>query len=84
MKTPEESDLLTLEETMAFLRVSRSTLYRIVNRGELPGYKIARRWVFDRTELKEFVAHKRADVASGEEGAVDVGPKHERKLAPLS
>jgi len=41
---------------MAILRVSRSTVYRMVNRGELPGYKMAKRWMFDRYEVAEFVA----------------------------
>jgi excisionase family DNA binding protein len=56
METAFESRYLTLEETMAILRVSRSTVYRMVNRGELPGYKIAKRWMFDRGEVAEFVA----------------------------
>jgi excisionase family DNA binding protein len=55
----QDNGLMTLEEAMAFLRVSRSTIYRLVNRMELPGYKIARRWMFDQSDLKAFVASKR-------------------------
>lgn len=55
METAIENRYLTLEETMAILRVSRSTVYRMVSRGELPGYKIAKRWMFDRQEVAEFV-----------------------------
>jgi excisionase family DNA binding protein len=55
METAIENRYLTLEETMAILRVSRSTVYRMVNRGELPGYKIAKRWMFDREEVAAFV-----------------------------
>ena len=61
MDTPRENGLLTMKETTAFLRVSRSTVYRLLDRGELPGYKIARRWVFDQKDLREFVAPRRVN-----------------------
>ena len=56
METAIEHRYLTLEDTMAILHVSRSTVYRMVSRGELPAYKIANRWMFDREEVAEFVA----------------------------
>jgi excisionase family DNA binding protein len=60
MDTPSESIRpLTVEETMAILRVSRSTLYRLVDRKELQGYKIARRWLFDRGDVQAFIERKR-------------------------
>jgi excisionase family DNA binding protein len=61
MDTPKESGLLTMKEATDFLRVSRSTVYRLLERGELPGYKIAHRWVFDQKDLREFVAARRVD-----------------------
>ena len=53
--------LLTLGETMAYLRVSRSTMYRLIQRKELAGYKIGRRWMFDRGDLRAFMASKRME-----------------------
>lgn len=62
--TPSNGDnghaLLTLDETMTLLRVSRSTMYRLIEREELPGWKVAKRWVFDRKDLDDFIARKRA------------------------
>jgi excisionase family DNA binding protein len=55
MEIAIEHRYLTLEDTMAILHVSRSTVYRMVSRGELPAYKIANRWMFDREEVAEFV-----------------------------
>lgn len=52
-------ELLTLEEVASYLRVSRSTVYRLVNRNELMAYKIAHKWMFDRSDIKAFVAHRR-------------------------
>jgi excisionase family DNA binding protein len=61
MDTPKENELLTMSEAMAILRVSRSTVYRFLDRGELSGYKVARRWVFDQKDLKDFLAARRVD-----------------------
>jgi excisionase family DNA binding protein len=62
--TPSTGDngnaLLTLDETMTLLRVSRSTMYRLIEREELPGWKVAKRWVIDRKDLDDFIARKRA------------------------
>jgi excisionase family DNA binding protein len=64
----EDKGLLTLEEATAFLRVSRSTMYRLIKRRELPGYKIARRWMFDRSDLRQFVASRRTEQVLEHEG----------------
>jgi excisionase family DNA binding protein len=62
--TPSSGDngnaLLTLDETMPPRRVSQSTMYRLIEREELPGWKVAKRWVFDRKDLDDFIARKRA------------------------
>jgi excisionase family DNA binding protein len=60
-------ELLTVEEVASYLRVSRSTVYRLVNRKELLAYKIAHRWMFDREDLRAFIADKRVDVERTEE-----------------
>jgi putative molybdopterin biosynthesis protein len=59
METSKEDGFLTLKETTEFLRVSRSTVYRLLERGELPGYKISKRWKFGQKDLREFVAARR-------------------------
>lgn len=42
---------MTLEEAAEFLNVSRSTLYRWVREGTVPGHKVGRQWRFLRDEL---------------------------------
>ncbi len=44
--------LLTFKEAMRFLRVSRSTLYRLMWSGQLPGHKVGHTWRFYRSELQ--------------------------------
>lgn len=56
--------LLTTEEVGEFLRVDIVTVRRLVNRGELPAYRIGNEYRFTRIDLEEFI--KRQRVATGE------------------
>ena len=56
--------LLTTEEIAEFLRVDIVTVRRLVNRGELPAYRIGNEYRFTRIELEEFI--KRQRVSTGE------------------
>lgn len=51
----DEEILLDLPEAMDFLRASRSTIYRLMKTGQLVGYKIGRKWVFYKKDVKELV-----------------------------
>jgi excisionase family DNA binding protein len=48
--------LLTFKEAMDFLRVSRSTVYRLMWSGQLRGHKVGSTWRFYRSELLDAVA----------------------------
>jgi ATP-dependent Clp protease ATP-binding subunit ClpC len=56
--------LLTTEEVADFLRVDIVTVRRLVNRGELPAYRIGNEYRFTRVDLEEFI--KRQRVSAGE------------------
>ncbi len=43
---PDNERLLTFSETLAHLRISKSTLYRFMQSGELQGYKVGSTWRF--------------------------------------
>ena len=43
--------LLTLEEASRELRVSMSTLYRMLARGEIPALRLRRQWRFKKNDL---------------------------------
>jgi excisionase family DNA binding protein len=38
--------MLTAQELAAYLRVNRSTVYRLLKKGELPGFRIGSEWRF--------------------------------------
>ena len=52
----QEPALLTFKEAMDFLRVSRSTLYRLMWSGQLRGYKVGSAWRFYHQDLFDAVA----------------------------
>lgn len=52
-------DFLTFEEVQELLKLSRSKLYQMLQGGELPAYKIGKKWRIDRTELEEWIESKR-------------------------
>jgi len=44
-------DILTLTEVAAYLRVTKRTLYRLAQEGQLPAFKLGGTWRFRREEL---------------------------------
>jgi excisionase family DNA binding protein len=48
-------DTLELDQAGALLKVSRSTLLRMARAGTVPAAKPARKWVFVRSDLMEFL-----------------------------
>ncbi len=47
-----EETILTIEEAAALLKVSKSTLYKLVESGRVPARKLGRRWRFSRVDLE--------------------------------
>ena len=52
----QDDVLLTFKEAMGYLRVSRSTLYRLMWSGQLTGHKVGSTWRFYREDLRACVA----------------------------
>jgi len=52
----QDDVLMTFKEAMSYLRVSRSTLYRLMWSGQLTGHKVGSTWRFYREDLRACVA----------------------------
>lgn len=52
----EQDILLTFQEAAELLRVSRATMYRWLNSGQLVGHKVGRTWRFYKRDLHAFVS----------------------------
>ena len=46
---------LTLEEAAEYLKMGRSTLYKMAQAGRAPAHKVGRTWRFDAAELDKWV-----------------------------
>lgn len=65
--------LLTFKEAMDFLRVSRSTLYRLMWSGQLRGHKVGSTWRFYESDLLDAVASPAMGMVDSERGASSEG-----------
>ncbi|TWH51614.1 helix-turn-helix domain-containing protein [Sporomusa sp. KB1] len=45
----------TAEEVAALLKITRFTVYKMINRGELPGYRIGREFRIEAADLDAFI-----------------------------
>lgn len=50
MKT-DHDEVLTIDELATYLKVSKSTLYKLAQEGKVPGQKIGKHWRFRRQTI---------------------------------
>ena len=58
------AEWLTLNEVATYLKRARSTLYRMVQRRELPASKLGRMWRFERDTIDEWLRRQPAQVST--------------------
>ena len=58
-RSAESTSIHTFEEVRARLRVGRSTMFRLMNTGELKSFKIGRSLRFAEEDVEEFIARRR-------------------------
>ena len=46
---------MTVQEVAEYLNVDPKTVYRMVNRGELPGFKVSGTWRFRREDIDQWI-----------------------------
>lgn len=49
------TDVLTIEELSAYLKISKSTLYKLVREGKIPSQKIGRHWRFRKEAIDRWL-----------------------------
>ena len=50
---------MTPQELSGYLRVSKSTIYKLASAGQLPGFKIGDSWRFERGEILKLMRGER-------------------------
>jgi excisionase family DNA binding protein len=56
MKDQELGRVLTINEVAAIFRVHPTTIYRLVRRGDLPGFKIGGNWRINKASLDSWLS----------------------------
>ncbi|MDH5347225.1 MAG: helix-turn-helix domain-containing protein [Nitrospira sp.] len=59
-----DGEILTVMEVAKFLRVPKSTVYKLARVGELPASKIGKHWRFLRRDIHDWM-HSRSGKARG-------------------
>jgi len=54
-------DVLTIEELSAYLKIPKSTLYKLVREGKVPCQKIGRHWRFRKQAIDRWLEHLPAE-----------------------
>lgn len=57
--------LLTVRQLQELLGVDRVTIYRLLDAGKLPGFKVGGQWRFSRAEIEAWLARQRGGAAGG-------------------
>ena len=50
---------MTVRDVAAFLNVDEKTIYRLVQKGDLPGFKVLGSWRFQRPDLEAWIAQRK-------------------------
>ncbi len=51
-------DILTIREVADYLEVTQRTLYRLVQDGNLPAFKVGNSWPFRREDLERWISEQ--------------------------
>jgi excisionase family DNA binding protein len=49
------NNIVTVKEVKNFLKLSESTIYKLISGGEIPAFRIGDSWRFDMEEIKAMV-----------------------------
>lgn len=60
---PNQENILTIDELADYLRISKSSLYKLAQAGKLPGQKIGRHWRFHKEAVDQWLKDTKKPVS---------------------
>ena len=63
MPNDPSTQTMTVRDVASHLNVDEKTVYRLAQRGELPGFKVAGTWRFRRSDLEDWIEHQKEAAA---------------------
>lgn len=58
---------MTVRDVAAYLNVNEKTVYRLAQRRELPGFKVAGAWRFQRADIDGWIERQKTSAQPGRE-----------------
>lgn len=55
---PQPDSVLTIDELSVYLKVAKSTLYKLAQEGKVPGQKVGRHWRFHRAAIDKWLVER--------------------------
>ena len=55
---------MTVRDVASFLNVDEKTIYRLAQKGDLPGFKVLGSWRFQRPDLNAWIAERKDQAAA--------------------
>ena len=52
----DSSQIMTVEEVAEFLKLSKITVYKLVKKGDLPGFRVGNSWRFRRETIAGIIS----------------------------
>jgi len=49
------TDIMTIKEVAAYLKLTEKTAYRLAAEGKIPGFKVGGSWRFRRNEIEKWI-----------------------------
>jgi len=59
--TQSSDEVMTIEELTAYLKIPKSTLYKQVQEGKVPGQKIGKQWRFGKKAIDRWINESSED-----------------------
>ena len=66
MAKKQTHSVLTIDDLAKYLKLSKSTLYKLAQEGKVPGQKVGRHWRFHKEVIDRWLGN-RAEVKGGAE-----------------
>jgi excisionase family DNA binding protein len=60
-QSADDSQIMTVEEVAEFLKLSKITIYKLVKKGQLPGFRVGNSWRFRKDKILEIISKQMLD-----------------------
>ncbi len=55
------TDIMTIKEVAAYLKLTEKTAYRLTAEGKIPGFKVGGSWRFKKADIEQWIEKQKAE-----------------------